>query len=194
MALRYFYQIDLNGLPIGGTNVAKGKKPTTTGAGQKYVEYIPLAKTRPCCEDGPLKITSIGRSWRYYVRISESTNLPISGTLQKRHFPSPTYTWQEVVGKTQCATTPTWNATWNIPTGESPSVIDLAAALNMSLDNYTFVAFSDLTTNMTVDMDVAGILTVTQADSAVDSTDTVTLQYTSNGCTFAFQVILVYTA
>ncbi len=100
--LRYFYQVDLYGNPIPSTNSAKVKKPLVGGKGQKWVEFSPVAMDAPCCPDGDDPFVSTGRKWRYYVRISESTNLPISGTLEKRKFPPKTYRWQEVDGTYCC--------------------------------------------------------------------------------------------
>lgn len=101
--LRYFYQVDLYGNPIQGSNVAVKRKPLTGGKGQRWVEYKPLAQAYPCCEDGDVPFASTGRKWRYYVRISESTNLPISGSLEKHKFPPKSYRWQEVDGTYCCS-------------------------------------------------------------------------------------------
>ena len=101
--LRYYYQVDLNGNPIPSTNCAKVKKPKSFGKGQVWIEFTPIAMSQPCCPSpAPIPFVSTGRKWRYYIRISDSTNLPISGTLEKRKFPPPTYRWQEVDGTYCC--------------------------------------------------------------------------------------------
>jgi hypothetical protein len=102
MALRYFYQTDLNGNPIQGSNVAIKRKPIVGGKGQRWVEFTPIAMDAPCCVSGGTPFASTGRKWRYYVRIAETTNLPISGTLEKRRFPPTSYRWQEVDGNYCC--------------------------------------------------------------------------------------------
>lgn len=102
MALRYYYQLDLYGNPIPGSNVALIKKPTFLGK-KRLVEFTPLGKLAPCCEDGDDPFVSTGRKWRYFIRMSETTNLPISGTLERRRFKPRGYRFQEVDGDYCCS-------------------------------------------------------------------------------------------
>ncbi len=184
MALRYYYQVDLYGNPIPGTNVALVKKPTHFGAGQRYVEYTPLKEI--CCDATGITVTSIGSKIRYYVRVSEATNLPISGSMQKYKHKPPTWFWQEVIGKHQCAT-PYFNVTIKASLGGS-TVANLIDALHLT--GMEMVAFSGSTDNSgwTVDLLADGSLEI-NPDSA--NADTVTLSYTNGTCDFAFLLTVI---
>lgn len=193
--MRYFYQVNTYGDPIQGSNVNIKNKPRTFGAGQKWVEFIPTGLLYPCCEDGPYKITSLGKKWRYYVRLRNSgvinaPLLPIAGTLMK-HQQKPAngdYQWQEIVGKYQCATQPQFNV--NIPADSfSTTIVDLFEALKLP-NTLEFVPFSGGTERggWLIDLQADGTLTI-DADSGVE--DIVTLQYTNGDCEFAFQVTVV---
>lgn len=191
--LRHFYKTDLRGNPIPGSNINVHRKPITFGAGQKYTEFVSVAESLPCCTTGDLTITSIGKKWRYYVRLKDDTNQPIAGSLIKAKFKPGSYAFQEVVGKHQCANVAQWNATYTWST-TSPKTLNLANLLNLSSDYYSFVASSGSTDDgyMTYTLNTAGSLVITQVNSAVRHTDTITLQYTNGTCNFAFQMTLEF--
>lgn len=179
MPLRYFYQVDLNGQPIPGSNTALVKKPTSRGAGQRWVEYTPLAEV--CCNDAHITVTSIGAKQRFYVRVSEATKLPISGTLEKRTHKPPTYLWQEVIARRECAT-PRINVTVQADL-LSTTTFNLIDALGLT--GMTMVAFSGGSDDggWLVDVQTDGDTSI-DVDSGIS--DTVTLEWTNGTCNFAF--------
>lgn len=179
MALRYFYQVDLNGQPIPGSNTALRKKPTSRGAGQRWVEYIPLVEV--CCDDAHITVSSIGVKQRFYVRVSQTTKLPISGTLEKRFHKPPTYTWQEVIARHECAT-PRINVTVQAKLLDVTS-FNLITALGLT--GMTMVPFSGGSDAGGWAIDVLSDgSTEINADSGI--TDVVELAYTNGSCEFNF--------
>ncbi len=201
--LRHFYQVNILGEPIQGSNVNIKNKPKTFGRGQRWVEFISAGQAQPCCDDGPLVLTSIGKKWRFYVRLRNpgvvgDKPTPVAGTLMK-HQQKPSngdYRWQEIIGRHQCATIPQWNATLAWGSHDDPKTIDLSIALGLSTDYYTFTVLTNEPTNeahMTVDLNIAGVLTITQNNVEESNTDTITLHYSNGDCTFAFQMTFVYT-
>ncbi len=102
MTLKYFYQVDLIGNPIPGSNVATFRKPIVYGAGQRWVQFTPQAQAAPCCESGPELPTTTGHKVRYYVRLNTATLLPIPGSLFKAKWPPREYKFQELIGTWCC--------------------------------------------------------------------------------------------
>lgn len=190
--LRYFYQVNINGEPIQGSNVAIHKKPTQFGKGQRWVEFIPVAKQSPCCTDGSFKVTSIGKPWRYYVRLRESTNLPIAGSLMKHHNKPKgnSWPWQEVIGRHQCATFAQFELTYT-KTAE-PATINIFSGLGFGADSgYAMVETGAMDTDRgSYHLVVTGAGGVTITDTG-GGTDSITLHYTVNGCTTAFKLTIV---
>lgn len=197
--LRNYYQINRYGDPIAGTNVRINKKPTSFGKGQRWVEFVPVNQAQPCCTTGRFTVTSIGKKWRYYVRLRNTSVIdelpaPIPGTLEKHMWPPTQYGWQEVIGRYQCETSPQFNVTAAIT--DDPHTFHLLTDLNLDPAVYELVAGSGPTDGalMTYNLLSNGTMVVHQDNAAVDSTDTITLQYTNGDCLFAFQMTFVYTA
>lgn len=187
MALRYFYQLDLNGKPVNGSNTALVKKPTITGA-KRWVEFIPAAQSQPCCPNDNVKIVSIGKKWRYYVRISEATSIPINGTLMKHEQKPPTYFWQEVIGRYQCASAAQFNATFSTKGGTNMS-LNIIDAMGLQVGTYTLTesgSHSTVNSHYTLSISTNGAITITGSGTA----DTIVLHYVSNGCQTAFQLTI----
>lgn len=197
MANRHFYQVNIYGDPIQGSNVTIKNKPRTFGAGQRWVEFISKGESFPCCTDGPLVITSLGKKTRYYVRLRNqempgAVLTPIPGTLMKHTHKPPTGVWQEIIGRYVCETVPQWNATYDMGDDAGPTDLDLAVLLNLS--GTTFVALTESGDNFDVELDTDGTLTV-ENTGGVDAEESFTFQYeTSDGCLAAFQMTFVYTA
>lgn len=191
MALRYYYQVDLNGQPIPGTNAALVKRPLVNGKGQKWVEYIPYPKLQPCCEDGMIKVTSLNRKFRFYVRLSGSTNLPISGTLQKRFHKAPTYNWQEVISKQQCATVPLFQAFYRTD-GTTPfsiNILDLLAPIVGSTAIMVDTGIMDTEDgHYSLDISADGGIDVIDNDAGIF--DYIDIRYSIGGCTYMFRLAL----
>lgn len=102
--LKYYFQTDLIGNPIPGSNLALLKAPIQFGAGQRWVQFTPQAQAKPCCDDpnAPTLPTTTGHKWRYYVRLNTATLLPIPGSLFKAKWPPREYKFQEIVGTWCC--------------------------------------------------------------------------------------------
>lgn len=187
MALRYYYQVDVKGNPIPGSNMAKIKKPTSYSAGHRWVEYIPAAKTQPCCTNDTVVVTSLNHKWRYYVRLSGSTSLPIDGTLEKRQQKPDNYFWQEIVGKRQCATVPQFNATFSTNSDDNLS-FNILTSLGLS-DVQIYESGAKTTDNGNYHLIVNhnGTIAITGGGSG---SDTITLHYGYSDCLFAFQLTI----
>ena len=93
--LKYYYQVDQTGNPIQGSNLALTRAPLQYGKGARWILFYPISQSFPCCESGP-DVASTNHKWRYYIRISPLTNLPIPGSLLKAHFP-PQGKFQEIL-------------------------------------------------------------------------------------------------
>lgn len=201
--LRYFYQVDLNGDPIQGSNTRLKRRPLVNGKGRRWVEYIPKNEAYPCCPSGDLVITSLHTPWRYFVRLRNASVIgenpePISGTLEKHKFKPTSYGWQEIVGVHQCAILPQFNATYayskNSAATQSIHLLDLLGPVPGIGDTLVETGAAIATDNARFNLNasVPGTVGITPV-SAVSMTDTVTLHYTNGTCTFAFQLTIIYT-
>lgn len=199
--LRYYYQVNSNGTPVNGSNLALKRKPISYGGGQRYVEYLSTGSAYPCCPTGGLVVTSVGRKHRYYVklRVPATINdkpIPISGSLQKFMWPPKGGLWQEVIPHVTCATTVKFNAQYAW-TGTSPKTINILTLLGVNINSgATLVesgAYTSIEGHMTLVASTNGQLVITKTVTGTSHTDTINLHYVSNGCTTMFRLTMAFT-